>query len=464
MSRELRSRLKEALERKRLSPERASVAPAMRDKLDRALAGSLHEARQEKAAQESDRLPQSPETDTLSSSAYTAERLADDDPELSSLEGAFPIPGREHETPAGSIFKRTWRVSLEKLTGAEALDKAEDGAGVLAALLDNDSLERFEPGRALYLDTETTGLAGGTGTYVFLLGLGWVEGNEFVVEQLFMRELSEEPALLHRCREIADRFSTIVSFNGLRFDIPLLDTRLVMNRMEGDLGARPHLDLLLPARHLYKGRFANCRLQTLEQELFGHLRQGDIPGAEIPGLYFDYLGGADVRNLMPVFEHNCLDVATLLSFAVHFLHLCGRPERDPRALGGMGRLHMRRGNRRRAQELLEEARRQREATYRDLRELGFLYKKQGSYGKALEIWTALVERQERAKRFVPFDVVPYVEAAKHFEHRAKDFARALTFTSAAGRRAAASGWKGKSPLRRSLVHRAERLRKRMEQA
>lgn len=461
MSRELRSRLKQALERKGTAPERASVPPAMRGRLDRALAGSLHEERPEKPVEKPGPLPESMGTDALSLSTYTAESLAGDAPGISSLAGAFPIPGQEHETPAGNIFQRTWHVSLDRLTGAEDLDKADDGAGVLAALLDNDSLERFEPGRALYLDTETTGLAGGTGTYVFLLGLGWVEGDDFIVEQLFMRDLSEEPALLHRCREITDRFDTIVSFNGLRFDMPLLDTRLVMNRMKGDLGRRPHLDLLMPARHLYKGRFADCRLQTLERELFGHLRQGDIPGAEIPGLYFDYLAGADVRNLMPVFEHNCLDVATLLSFATHFLRLCRRPEHDPRALGGMGRLHMRRGNRRRAQELLEEARRQREATYRDLRELGFLYKKQADYDKALEIWTALVERQERAKRVVQFDVVPYVEAAKHFEHRARDFERALTFTNAAGRRAAASGWKSKSPLRRSLVHRAERLRKRL---
>ena len=91
------------------------------------------------------------------------------------------------------------------------------------------------------------------------------------------------------------------------------------------------------------------------------------------------------------------------------------------------------------------------------------HKKQEDYDKALEVWTALIDRQERAMRALRFDPVPYVEAAKHFEHRAKDFTRALEFTCAAGRRAASTGWRAKSPLRRNLAHRAERLRKRMEQ-
>lgn len=446
MTRDIRNRLAKALERGEVRSAGSTLGPGMRRRLERALAGSGHEG------------------DAPLPRLYSADNLA----EGSVAEGVEPFPGGlvgcEVETPKGRVLKYRWSIPLQELASVQDFDGASEGSGVLSVLLENPSLEKFDLRRALYLDTETTGLAGGTGTYIFLLGLGWVEGDDFVVEQLFLRDFGEEAALLYLAGEIAGRFDVLVTFNGRRYDLPLLDTRLVMNRLEGNLSTWPHLDLLYPARLLYGGTFEDCRLQTLEKELVGQYRHGDVPGSEIPRLYFDYLTGGDVTSLVKVFEHNFLDVVTLVTLTAHFLHLCQRPELDPRALAGLGRLHRRRGNREQALRLLEQARSRRAATYRDLRDLGFLYKRSSDYRKALEVWKALISRQKKVSSELAFDATPYVEAAKHYEHRVRDHARALEFTEGAlvQASAASNGHKPSGRVMDQLHHRAGRLMRRLE--
>ncbi len=419
----------------------------MRSRLERALTGSGHEG------------------DSPLPRIYSARQMSE--PVAGKERAAFSakLSERELETPQGPVMQYRWSVPLKELQNVQDLDGAMEGAGVLSELLENPSIEGLDLSRVLFIDTETTGLAGGTGTYVFLMGMGWIEGKEFIVEQLFMRDFIEEQALLWRTIQLVSEYDILVSFNGRRYDVPLFDTRLILNRIDGRLGEMPHLDLLHPARLLYGGIFDNCRLQTLEKELMGQYRYGDVPGAEIPRLFFEYLTSGDVGSLLPVFEHNVLDVVTLLTLTAHFLHLCQKPELDPRALGGLGRLYSRRGNQDLARELLEEARSRRKATYRDLRDLGHLYKRSGEHSKALEVWKALITRQERVSHELGFDAGPYVEAAKHYEHRTGDFVKALEYTNAALQQAAAANGHAPSPrLVGELDHRVTRLRRKLDQA
>ena len=130
--------------------------------------------------------------------------------------------------------------------------------------------------RPLFLDAETTGLAGGTGTYAFLVGAGWVEGDTLVVAQYFMRDLDEEPALLAALRPRLEEASVVVTFNGTGFDLPLLETRFILGRSRWP--ALPHVDLLWPARRVWSRRFADCRLGTLERDVLGVTRDADVPG------------------------------------------------------------------------------------------------------------------------------------------------------------------------------------------
>src|SRR5207244_151239 len=157
--------------------------------------------------------------------------------------------------------------------------------------------------RLLFLDTETTGLAGGTGTYAFLVGAGWLEGEVFVVAQHFMRDLDEEPALLAALAPLIKRAGALVTFNGGGFDLPLLETRFVLARRRWP-AMLPHLDLLRPSRRVWTGCFDDCRLGTLERDVLGLSREEDVPGMLIPSLYFDWLRRRHAGPLARVFAHN----------------------------------------------------------------------------------------------------------------------------------------------------------------
>ena len=143
-----------------------------------------------------------------------------------------------------------------------------------------------------------------------------MDGERFRVRQYFMRDYHEEGALLHALAEELGRFDQLVTFNGKMFDVPLLDARFRLNRGRFPLAGAPHLDLLHPARRLWKARLESCRLQSLEAELMGLRRHGDIAGEEIPHVYFDWVRRRDARMLARVFEHNRQDIVSLAALAV----------------------------------------------------------------------------------------------------------------------------------------------------
>jgi uncharacterized protein YprB with RNaseH-like and TPR domain len=168
-------------------------------------------------------------------------------------------------------------------------------------------------GRALFLDTETTGLSGGAGTVAFMIGFGYLNGTRFCVEQVIMRAYSDEPALLSRAAEVISRFDAVITFNGDNFDLPLLESRFTMNRMREGWKALDRLDLMHPARRLWKRRLGSCRLDALEREILRRGRTDDLPGSEAPRRFFEALKTGDFRPLDEVFEHNRLDVIALSS-------------------------------------------------------------------------------------------------------------------------------------------------------
>ena len=190
----------------------------------------------------------------------------------------------------------------------------------------------------LFLDTETTGLAGGTGTYAFLVGAALVEGDRVVVTQFFMRDFDDEPALLTALDPLLARAGAVVTFNGAAFDLPLLETRFVLARRRWP-STLAHLDLLRPARRVWTGWLADCRLATLESAVLGLERDDDVPGFMIPLLYFDYLRSRRAAPLRRVFEHNRHDVLSLVALVGWFGRaLGGGAGLRPEELAGLGRL------------------------------------------------------------------------------------------------------------------------------
>ena len=202
------------------------------------------------------------------------------------------------------------------------------------------------PDGALFVDLETTGLAGGAGTYAFLVGCGWFADDAFHVRQFFLSSFVAERHLLAAVDELAAGATTIVTYNGKTFDVPLLETRCVMHRMPAPFEAMPHVDLLHPARRLWRGPDEGCRLGMLERVLFGLERTGDVPGIEIPARYFDYVHGGDATALVPVLEHNRLDLLSLAMVTAHTMRLLdggAAAASTSREALGIGRLYERAG-------------------------------------------------------------------------------------------------------------------------
>ena len=330
------------------------------------------------------------------------------------------VDGMRIENERGEFFLVESSVHLEVRQGDVPLSRVHTTSPASVSVLSGEpEMDGFDLRRAVFLDTETTGLAGGTGTAAFLIGIGWVEEERFRVRQYFMRDYHEEAALLHGLAEGLSRFDRMVTFNGKMFDIPLLDARFRLNRGRFPLAGASHLDLLHPARRLWKARLESCRLQSLEAELMGLRRRGDIPGEEIPGVYFDWVRRRDARMLARVFEHNRQDIVSLAALAVLACQWVEEERaQDPRDVFSLARV-------------LERARlyERSEAEYRRALELdpgplrgpvllrlAWRAKRAGDGERAASLWTEAGEVGE---------VEGWRELAMHHEHRTRDLAAAL---------------------------------------
>ncbi len=185
----------------------------------------------------------------------------------------------------------------------------------------------FDVKKALFLDTETTGLRG-AGTIAFLVGTGWIEGNAFVVRQFLMRDYPEEAAMLARVSELLPRFTSIVTFNGKSYDVPLLQDRFSMARLRGRWRNMPHLDLLHAARRTWRLRLSNCTLGNLEKATLGIHREGDLPGSQVPERFFAYLKSGDKSLLDDVLAHNAQDIRTLAVLLARLSSVYAAPEKQ----------------------------------------------------------------------------------------------------------------------------------------
>ena len=330
------------------------------------------------------------------------------------------VQGHRVQNERGEFFVIENEFHLETRHGEVPLSRFHTVVpGSVGVLTGEPELDTFDLSRAVFLDTETTGLAGGTGTAAFLVGIGFVEGDRFLTRQYFMRDYHEEPALLAGLAGDLRRFEFLVTFNGKMFDVPLLETRYRLDRCRFPLSEAPHLDLLHPARRLWKARLESCRLQMLEAELLGVQRRGDVPGEAIPGIYFDYVRRRDARAMSRVFEHNRLDVVSLAALAVTACRWVeeGSAE-DPRDVLSLARV-------------LERARlyERSEAEYRRTIEsdrgalrvaalvrLASRAKRAGDHARAADLWCEAAESG---------DMLALRELAVHHEHRSRDLPTSL---------------------------------------
>lgn len=326
-----------------------------------------------------------------------------------------------------------------------------------AMLANNPIISAFSSEDALFLDTETTGLAGGTGTMAFLIGLGWFEDGHFQIRQILARDFGEEKAALLYLKEIAAQKKFLVTFNGKAFDVNLLTTRFILNRMQSDLAHVPHLDLLHPSRRILGHRLENCRLVTLEADILGVQREGDIPGWEIPQRYFDWLRRRDPRLLADIFEHNRLDVISMATLTAHLVDVLTaqalKQYAHPDDYLAAARLLLKRADEQGVDRILDIFQEDTcsEFSLESKKKLAQLYKRTGKINEATQIWRQMVTCE-------PVEFYAVSEMAKYLEHRAKDYiqAKELIETAFAGNNTFSAD------ERTSLLHRLQRLNTRLE--
>lgn len=187
-------------------------------------------------------------------------------------------------------------------------------------------LEDFDPRATLFMDTETTGLCGGTGTVAFLVGIGYFVEDCFRLDQCFMRDFDEEESLLQYVAGLFTTRNAVVGYNSKSFDLPLLRTRFIQNRIPFRLDGCLHYDLMHAARRLWKERLGSCTLGNVEQEILGFHREGDVAGHLIPQRWFDYLRTRDARPLKGVFYHHQMDILSLVALTGLVSHLLEQPD------------------------------------------------------------------------------------------------------------------------------------------
>jgi uncharacterized protein len=315
----------------------------------------------------------------------------------------------------------------------------------------------IDPEQWLFLDTETTGLAGGTGTYAFMVGIAWWDAGGLQVEQFFLRDLDEEYSLLLELAERMKKRPVLVTFNGKSFDWPLLETRYRMTRSVPAFSPKLHLDLLHPARQLWRLRLGSVRLKDLERHVLGGdgrsldwSRNDDIDSSLIPQMYFDYLRGGPAEPLVGIFRHNQMDLRGLAALAGKILTLLDSENeiasaahaetRDPIEVLGLSRMMRNRGHSTRARELYETALHlglPRPVERLAQRELAQLAKRGLDYTRAISLWDALRQAPspskrnespllaEDAQRALETAIEAAEQLAIYYEHRVKQPRRAL---------------------------------------
>jgi uncharacterized protein len=342
------------------------------------------------------------------------------------------LEGVEVQTTHGAHFesKRIWL--NHQRHGSVCVSDLQELPGDLLAAISEGQLAQFDPRRVAYLDTETTGLAGGSGTYAFLIGVGALTEDGFELRHFFMRDYSEEPSQLAALAEHLKQFDVLVTYNGRTYDQPLLETRYRMSRMPPPFARMEHFDLLHGARRLYKLAFDSCRLVELETQILGVERINDVPGALIPFLYFEFLRSRSAHRMMGIFEHNAFDILTLACLTGIIPRAFHAPLEVPlhRApeMVGLARWLRAAGRCEEAVILLRRALAKGlpdALSWRTLWDCGLLEKKLGNEAGALSLFTELTTARN------PHQADALQELAKYYEHTEKNYALALDMTEEA---------------------------------
>ena len=369
------------------------------------------------------------------------------------------VPGGFRQTARGEAFVSEQTFGADYRHGAQSIQLTSP-LDAVAAWARDPRVRELGIEQFAFLDTETSGLSGGTGTYAFMVGVGRFEGETFRLAQFFLRDPAEEPAMLEALLDFLAPCRALVTFNGKAFDAPLLNTRYALHSIPTPLREFSHLDLLPLARRLWRDRLPSRALKYLEENILDAPRSTEeVPGYEIPWLYFDYLRSGDATPLKGVFYHNAMDVVAMAALLSHVAAMLHDPF-DGRVQHGLdfialGKLYEDLRQWDLAARLLEHGLTH-DLTEADfgsaLERLSHLQKRRGDLGEAVRLWEGAAAQGH---------IYAHVELAKHYEHRVRDLDEATRWAKSALDLVKESDLPAyvKKHWREELAHRSERLKK-----
>ena len=330
-------------------------------------------------------------------------------------------PREQKPEPAGeSLWIQEDLVSYDKLFGVEKSTLDE-----IRACDPSFQGNQWDPMHLLFLDTETTGLSGGAGTLIFLLGLGWLENNGLRVRQIMIRNYPQERKMLLAFADALKDHGTIVTFNGKSFDLPLLDSRLIMNGLHMQTVHLPHLDLLHASRRVYRMRLRKCSLRILEEAILEKRRINDLPGSEAPQRFFSYLKSGNFDPLSEVARHNLEDVISLAQLTGHLCEIFRSPEAlvYPEDRYSLAKALERSGDRTRALDLYRQLSKTSLASPSHW-QIAEIERRAGHPDAAAREWEAMIQMGSCGTE-------PYLALAKYCEYTLHDYDRAVRYAASA---------------------------------
>lgn len=339
------------------------------------------------------------------------------------------VPGAYLPTPLGDVFVAEQTYPSDYVYGSSPLISPSPFS-LISQWANDPRIASLPLSSFAFLDTETSGLSGGTGTYAFLVGAARFVDGQFVLKQFFMRDPAEEPALLEGLARFLAPAEALVTFNGKAFDAPLLTTRYTIHRIPVPYRNYAHLDLLPLARRLWRDRLESRALKYLEEHILGLKRSSEeVPGYEIPWLYFDYLRTRDARPLGGVFYHNAMDVVAMAALLAHVNEMIMKPYEGRVEYGldfiAIGKLFEDLGHWDEAARLFEHGL-QFEITESDfglaVKRLSILQKRRGDFEEAIRLWE---------KAAAEGHIYAHIEMAKYYEHKRRDVKSAIQWTRSA---------------------------------
>ena len=378
---------------------------------------------------------------------------------------------REAPTPAFEPLPREPLQWLENSYGPDVrygrikiASGLEINGEVLACLSQDEAFKDLDLSTALFIDLETTGLSGGTGVVPFNVGMGYYRDDKFVVGQYFLGELAEEERMIQELAQFFkdSNFQSVVTYNGKNFDIPLLETRFILHRQPFLLSELPHLDFLYPARRLWSHKYESCRLFHLAQNVVQTGRTEDIPSAEVPWRYFQYLQTGNYDLIEPILYHNQEDILSLLGIVVIGAHIFSEdPDLclgDAMDFYGAGKVMENAGDVEKSVRFFQMAldgKLTDEVTLEAKKRLSAHFKKHQDWDKAVPIWQEMTDTNV----VTPAQLFSFRELAMHFEHRLKNYAEAKRISEEGF--VLSTGVS--SYYERDFAHRLERLRRKIKQ-